>query len=192
MADDDERRDELIATVPTVSVREKRLYRAIAQLSFQMSRKYLFTSGKRNRCNPAGVSCIYMADDRNTALTEYDKYYTDLGNVEPCVIYTGRLTSAAIIDMENVAVRNHFKLTDTDFFTAFRTTPAETPLEKLGRAISRQTKITAIRFPSDAMHALSQEGYNIVIFKAAVKEPDRLQIIGPNDRALEDWPDSTT
>ena len=188
MADDDQKWDNLVATVPTVSVEGKKLYRAVAQLSFETSRKYLFTSGNRNRCNPAGVFCIYMADDRTAALVEYDKYYTDLGNVEPCVLYTGRLTSAAMIDLEDPAMRNHFGLTDADFLTSFRTNPAEAPLEKLGRAIARQTKISAIRFPSDAMHAQSQDGYNIVVFKEALKNPDRLQIIGPNDDVLEDWP----
>jgi RES domain-containing protein len=192
MAEDDQRWDDLVAAVPTISVKNKQLYRAVAQLSFDKSRRYLFTSGKRNRCNPAGIFCIYMADDRNTALTEYDKYYTDLGNVEPCVIYTGRLTSAAIIDLEDPDIRDHFGLTDADFFTAFRTKPAETPLEKLGRGIARQTKITAIRYPSDAMHARSRDGYNIAVFKEAVKHPDRLQIIGPNDNVLEDWPGSAT
>lgn len=188
MADDDQKWDELVATAPTVPVKSKELYRAITQLSFESSRKYLFTSGKRNRCNPPGVLCLYMADDRNTALVEYDKYYTELGNVEPCVIYTGRLTSAAIIDLEDPAVRKHFGLTDADFFGAFRTNPADTPLEKLGRAIARQTRIVAIRFPSDAMHVQSREGYNIAVFKEAVKEPDRLQIIGPGNNVLEDWP----
>jgi RES domain-containing protein len=157
MADDDQKWADLVATAPTVPVKGKKLYRAIAQLSFETSRKYLFTSGKRNRCNPAGVFCIYMADDRNTALTEYDKYYNDLGNAEPCVIYTGQLTSTAMINLEDPAVRDHFGLTDADFFTAFRTNPAETPLEKLGRAIARQTKIAAIRFPSDAMRAQARD-----------------------------------
>ena len=192
MADDDQKWDNLVAAVSTVPVKEKKLYRAVAQLSFEKSRQYLFTSGKRNRCNPAGVLCIYMADDRDTALIEYDKYYTDLGDIEPCVVYTGRLTSAAMIDLENPAVRSHLGLTDADFFTAFRTNPGETQLEKLGRAIVRQTKISAIRFPSDAMHAQSLEGYNIAVFKDALQNADRLQIIGPNDNVLEDWPDSTT
>src|SRR3954465_13604639 len=111
MAGDDQKWDNLVATAPTVPVKGKKLYRAIAHLSHLTSRKYLFASGRRNRCNPAGGFCIYMADDRDTALTEYDKYYTDLGNVEPSVIYTGRLTSAATIDLENPAVRDHFGLT---------------------------------------------------------------------------------
>ena len=192
MAGDDRKWDDLVATVSTVSVKQKKLYRAIAQLSFEKSRQYLFTSGKRNRCNPAGVLCIYMADDRDTALTEYDKYYTDLGNIEPCVVYTGRLTSTAMIDLEDPAVRDHFGLTNADFFSAFRTNPAETQLDKLGRVITRQSKINAIRFPSDAMHAQSRDGYNIAVFKDALQNPDRLQVIGPNDIVLEDWPAPTT
>ena len=109
MADDDKRWDELVAAVSTVSVKEKKLYRAVAQLSFEKRRQYLFTSGRRNRCNPAGVLCVYMADDRDTALTD-DKDYTDLGNIEPCVLYTGRLTSGALIDLEDPTIRDHSDL----------------------------------------------------------------------------------
>jgi RES domain-containing protein len=191
MADDDQKWDALVATARTVPLKGKKLYRCIAQLSFETSRKYLFTSGKRNRCNPEGVFCIYMADDRKTALSEYDKYYTDRGSDEPFLTYTGRLTSAAMIDLGDPALRNHFGLTDADFFTEFRSKPADTSLEKLGRAIARQTKVIAIRFPSDAMHARAGHSYNVVIFRDAVRDPDRLQITGPSNNTLEDWPAST-
>jgi hypothetical protein len=32
---------------------------------------YLFTSGRANRCNPAGVDCIYFSQDERTARAEY-------------------------------------------------------------------------------------------------------------------------
>jgi hypothetical protein len=56
MADDDQQWDELVATVSTVSVKQKKLYRAVAQLSFETSRKYLFTLGKTKSLQSRGHS----------------------------------------------------------------------------------------------------------------------------------------
>ena len=34
---------------------------------------YLFTSGKANRYNPAGVECVYFSEDERTARAEYGR-----------------------------------------------------------------------------------------------------------------------
>jgi hypothetical protein len=82
----------------------------------------------------------------------------------------------------------HFGLTPVDFFSPFRLISHEPPLEQLGRAINRQRKVCAIRFPSEARHAKSETGFNLVIFKCAVAAPDSLRILGPSGTSLEDWP----
>jgi hypothetical protein len=169
--------DELLRTAPVVPF-SGNLNRAVTQFNFGISKQYLFTSAQRNRCNPAGVNCIYLSEGRATALAEYDKYYTNTGNHEPCVFYTGALVAGAMLDLGDPAVAKHFGLTDVDFFQAFRVNPLETPLEQLGRAVDRQHKICAIRFPSDAMHAKPKTGFNIVVFKQALAAPDSLRILG--------------
>lgn len=66
-----------------------RLVRCIPQLTFAGGSppSYLFTSGQVNRCNPAGVSCLYMAEDRDTADREYHSYYAA---PEPQLILPGK------------------------------------------------------------------------------------------------------
>ena len=179
--------DALVRNVPTTPF-EGDLKRCVAQLTFNRKNNYLFTSGKRNRCNPSGVFCIYMSEDRSTALAEYDKYFTDLGDDQPMVLYTGFLRAAAIIDLGDPEICKHFGLNDADFFTAFRT-KGETNLEKLGAAISRQTTVVRIRFPSDAQFVNGKNGFNLVIFRDSIATPDSLRIKGPEGNILDDWPE---
>ena len=180
--------DRLIATAPTVPF-SGRLFRGVAQLSFDRGRQYLFTSGKRSRCSPAGVSCLYMAEDRATALAEYDKYYTDADDHQPCLLYSGILKAGALLDLSDPVTMTHFGLSEPDFHSAFRVGPGYSRMEALGKAVSRQKKICAMRFPSDAMNAKSATGFNLAIFKNALTAPDSLRILGPKGQVLEDWPE---
>lgn len=179
--------DALLAIAPTRLFSGK-LLRAVAQMSFDMSRQYLFTSAKRNRCNPAGVDCIYLAEDRDTAQSEYDKYFTDVGDHQPCLTFTGHLKAAAIIDLGDAATCTYLGLDEANFYGAFRTRTDETRLEALGRAVARQKSICAIRFPSEAMNAESKTGLNFAVFKAALAAPDSLIILGPAGASLDKWP----
>ncbi|OYW17693.1 MAG: hypothetical protein B7Z52_06340, partial [Burkholderiales bacterium 12-64-5] len=122
--------DSLLASAPTRPFKG-RLLRAVAQLSFETSGQYLFTSSRRNRCNPAGIECIYLAEDRDTAQTEFDKYYTDEDDHQPCLTFTGDFEAAAILDLGDAATCNHLKLDDADFYGAFRMRPSEASLEAL-------------------------------------------------------------
>ncbi len=183
----DDEWDQLLSNAPTIPFAGN-LSRAVPKLGFDKSNRYLFTSTLRNHCNPRGVSCIYMSEDRATALAEYDKYYTDTGNHEPCLFYTGKFSAVAILDLGNPATMAHFSLTTADFFQAFRAIPHETPLEQLGQAVERQHEVCAIRFPSDAMHVKSAAGFNLAIFKQALVTPDSLRILDSSGAALEEWP----
>ena len=179
--------DALLAAAPVRSFSGK-LLRAVAKLDFDKSRQYLFTSAKRNRCNPAGVDCIYLAEDRDTAQTEYDKYFTGMGDHQPCLTFTGDLKAGAILDLGDAATCAHLGISDSDFYGAFRTRTDKTRLEALGRAVARQKSICAIRFPSDSMHAESKTGFNFAVFKAALSAPDSLIILGSAGASLDKWP----
>ena len=139
----------------------------------------------RHRCNPEGILCLYMSHDRETALAEYDKYQED---PVPHLTYYGTLQAAAIIDFEDPATRKHFGLKDSDFYGSFRLNPNHTNLEALGKAISEQSRIVGIRFPSAAMHKLNKVGCNVVLFKRSVQDPDSLEILGTDKEILERWP----
>jgi hypothetical protein len=176
--------DELLSTAPVIPF-NGHLSRAVVQLGFK---NYLFTSARRNRCNPDGISCLYMAEDRDTALCEYDKYFTDDGDRQPFVIFTGKLVAQAILNLGDRKTADHFGLADKDFSQAFRVIKEETVLEQLGRAVSRQRKVCAIRFPSEARRLKFAVGFNLAIFKEALSSPDSLYISGERGKILEQWP----
>jgi hypothetical protein len=177
---------DLIATAPVVSF-EGRLVRCIPQLIYEKGDppSYLFTSGNVNRCNPRGVSCIYMGEDRDTADCEYRSYYED---PEPQLTFFADFKARAIIDLGDQATKKHFGLTDADFFKSFRLRTDKTTLQTLGEALSQQKGVVAIRFPSHACHREKRTGFNMVIFPAAIEAPDFVRILGRKGVTLEEWP----
>jgi len=61
----------LLRKAPAVNVRTK-LTRLVAKLDLGPSPNWLFTSGKPNRYNPAGVDCVYFGETWEVAQSEYD------------------------------------------------------------------------------------------------------------------------
>ena len=55
--------------------------------------------------------------------------------------------------------------------------PTRTQL--LGLVVSHQSTVASIRFPSDAARAAGFAGFNIVIFRDGVQQPDFVRILGP-------------
>lgn len=146
---------------------------------------YLYASGNRNRCNPRGVACIYFGEGPETARAEFDSYYRE---PLPELGYYARAQLQAIIDLEDPVTRRHFGLKAADFTCS--TVPKSgdlIPLQHLGLAVSRQSRISAIRFPSNAMQKTGKTGHNLVVFHDLVRRPDRLEII-EGKRILERWP----
>ena len=89
-----------------------------------------------------------------------------------------------MIDLDDANVRKHLKIRDIDLFGPWRG-KRETRLQVLGRAVSSQSHIAAIRFPSDAARARGQEGWNLAVFIASMTGDDRLEILGPTDKPIE-------
>lgn len=54
--------------------------------------------------------------------------------------------------------------------------------------MSRQNRISAIRFPSDASRAQGLDGANVVIYRSCVYRPDFVRILGPTRKPLQKWP----
>lgn len=177
---------QLLRDAPT-SPYHGNLLRCIPQLTFLGGTppSCLFTSGRPNRCNPRGVDCLYLAEDRQTALAEYEKYWPD---PQPELTFHGQPKAEAILDLGDRGCATHFGLEDGDFFAPYRLVTTPTKLQPLGAAIGRQTRVVAIRFPSEASHALRETGYNLVVFCDSLQSPDSLRILGPGGTSLEDWP----
>ena len=108
---------QLLKTAPTRAF-AGRLVRCISLLNFLRGNppRYLFTSRTVNRCNPKGVDCIYMGEDRATADCEYQSYFAD---PEPLLTYYGDFQAAAITDLATQEAKEHFGFTDADFYEGF-------------------------------------------------------------------------
>ncbi len=71
----------LLRKAPAVNVRTK-LTRLVPELDLGPSPNWLFTSGKPNRYNPAGVDCVYFGETREVAQSEYDNYWKRLAGAD--------------------------------------------------------------------------------------------------------------
>jgi hypothetical protein len=58
----------------------------------------------------------------------------------------------------------------------------------LGLAISRQDRISAIRYPSDACKQVGDKESNVAIFPDAMVLPSRVRILGKDGASLEELP----
>jgi len=146
---------------------------------------YLYASGNLNRCNPAGIPCIYFGEGSTTARAEFDSYHksplTELG-------YYARASLRAIIDLADESTCKHLGVTRSDFTCPYVTKSGELiRLQQIGRAVAAQNRVSAIRFPSNAMLNQGQAGFNLVVFQDLVTAPDFLEILEDN-QILERWP----
>jgi RES domain-containing protein len=145
---------------------------------------YLYASGNLNRCNPKGVPCIYFGEGPETARAEFDSYYqTPLAELG----FYARADLKAVLDLTDPATIEHFGLKDEDFTRSYVTKSGDLiPLQEIGKAVARQKRISAIRFPSNAMRKQGKAGNNLVVFQDIVSAPDFLEIM-EGDKVVERW-----
>lgn len=180
----------LLAQVPTRSMC-RRLMRCVPQLDFMASEKprFLYTSGRLNRCNPTGVECLYFSEGEETAAAELRQtWHRTAAAHQPKLTFTARVRFRRIVDLSDRAVLRVLGLSPEDLYEDWRRQPVPTRLQQLGLAISRQRSITAIRFPSAAARKRGKSGWNVAIFPAALVSPDRVEIVGASTEPLEILP----
>jgi hypothetical protein len=165
--------------------------RCVPQIDFmeRESPLYLFTSHQRNRCNPAGLACIYFSENEETANAEYQEQWLGMkAGYQPKLTFHARIRLARVLDLEMADVREVLGVSDRDLFGSWRREKRETLLQAIGRSINGQTNITAMRFQSRAAKNHGFLGWNFVIFKDTIRLPDQLAILGNTDEPLETWP----
>jgi RES domain-containing protein len=181
---------QVLAGLPTRHVAGL-LIRSVPQLDFDAGkpRRYLFASGVRNRCNPKGVACLYFSADEETAKAEYEAQWRGTPKEhQPKLIFTARVNLRHVVDLGDTRALEALQLAEEDLFGNWLLRPSPTPLERVGRAIAHQRAVTALRFPSAATHRVGREGWNLAIFRAALKSPDRIEILGNSGDPLEMLP----
>ncbi|MCI0537560.1 MAG: RES family NAD+ phosphorylase [Verrucomicrobiales bacterium] len=147
---------------------------------------FLFTSGKANRFNSRGVSCVYFAEDEPTATAEYERH--SMGQRQPFVTYFADVHLQYVIDLFSSQTLSALRMTARDLRTPWVGARKPTPAQCLGEAMSRQDAVAAVRFPSEAARLKGFSGANIVIFRDCVRRPDHVHILGPTKKPLQKWP----
>src|SRR5262245_17975386 len=109
---------------------------------------YLFMSGRAYRFNTAGVNCIYFAEDEATAAAEYERHTRPLK--QPFAAYFADVELAAVLDLCSPRTVKAIGLTTRDLQANWVRAKRPISAQLLGEAVSHQTAIVAIRFPSDA------------------------------------------
>jgi RES domain-containing protein len=156
-------------------------------LTAQGAPDYLFTSGKPNRYNPAGVRCIYFSEDENTARAEYARRL-GAAALQPRGTFFAEVNLTQVLDLSDVRTCHTLSLAAKDLSLAWPLARKPTRTQLLGLALSQQRAIAAIRFPSDAARAARFVGFNLVVFRDCVQNPDSLKVLGPTKKPLQKWP----
>jgi RES domain-containing protein len=149
---------------------------------------FLFTSGKANRFNTAGIECIYFAEDEETARAEYERH--NLRGDQPVTTYFADVRLTAILDLCDPSVRKACGVTLRQMRAAWVGAARPTEMQLIGKALSRQAITSAVRYPSEAARKAGFPGACVVIFRDAIKLPDSLRIsalMAPRFRNGRDW-----
>lgn len=175
-----------LKTVPTTRV-EGIVVRVVADAALHHTKQpdFLYTSGKPNRYNMAGVECVYFSADESTARAELSRALTIPGNTfQPLTTFWAKVSLGTVLDLTNPKIRAYVGLTRNDLNQDWRGAAKPVKTQLLGDAITGEGTISAIRYPSNAQ----PESFNVVIFRKALIAPDTLKILGPNNRILQEWP----
>jgi RES domain-containing protein len=147
---------------------------------------FLFTSGRPYRFNPAGVQCVYFAESEATAAAEYERHI--VACYQPFVTYYAEVALRCVLDLCSNVTLKALGLTQRDLRAAWIRARRATVGQLLGEAVSRQSSVSAIRFPSEAARSAGFAGTNVVIFRGCVRRPDFVRILGPGKKPLQRWP----
>ncbi len=179
-----------LASIPCLTV-SATLVRMVPFNAFSRNQpvNWLFTSGKPNRYNPAGLECVYFAEDEATAQAEYDRYWSGLaGRKQPVITYYAEVRLGRVLDLNSSVTLEHLGIKESALFTPWRGAKRPTATQLIGQAVSETLELTAIRYPSLAARTVGLTGSNLVIFRDSIRSPDSVRILGPKKRPLQKWP----
>src|SRR5260221_1815581 len=154
MIDEDAMREGLVAA-PVRRLRTT-LVRCVALLPLTGggAPDYLFTSGRANRYNPAGLNCVYFSENERTARAEYGRRLgLGLGALQPLGTYYAEVSLASVLDLCDDRTLKALELKPTDLTVKWPLARKPTRSQALG---SRSAFARAAICPSNLM-ALAPE-----------------------------------
>lgn len=176
-----------LEVVPTVELRRTLVRRVpLTPLIESDAVDFLYTSGRPNRFNPPLVQCIYFAEDERTAEAEYQRH--NVRRHQPFATYFGKVNLRYVIDLCSPATLAALEMEEADLQAVWIGKSKLVATQILGQALNEQTKIAAVRFPSEAARAAGFAGANVVILKESVRRPDAVRILGLAKNQLQKWP----
>jgi RES domain-containing protein len=177
-----------LTTLPKRCV-DGRLVRCVTRDALEESAppEFLFTSGKPNRYNPAGLQCVYFSENLDVAILEYSRYLKALGADEPFTTYFAD-AKLPYVDLTDPDIPIKLELVPADLHEAWRLSSKPTMTQLLGLAVSRQKRFAAIKYPSDAAKAEQKVGSNYVIFRDSMEPPAVLRVLTGRLVAVQQWP----
>jgi RES domain-containing protein len=185
-ADDARSLEALLLQIPTRPMR-RRLVRCVPLLVFKKgdSPDFLRSSGRPGRCNPRGVDCLYFSEGEAVAQAEYRRAWRGLAaESQPRITFTARVSLRRVVDLGQRRALRTLGMVKDDLLESWRLRAAPTRLQLLGAAISRQSVIAALRYPSAAARSAGDSGWNVAIYPAALRSPDRVEILGDSAEPL--------
>lgn len=179
----------VLATLPKRCV-DGRLVRCVTRDALEGSAppEFLFTSGKPNRYNPAGLQCVYFSENLDVAILEYSRYLRALGIADdPFTTYFAD-AKLPYVDLTDPDILTKLELVPADLHEAWRLRSEPIKTQLLGSAVSRQKRFAAIKYPSDAAKAEQKVGSNYVIFRDSVEPPAVLRVLTGKLVTVQQWP----
>lgn len=179
-----------LATAPAIAVKAK-LFRRVEFVALVKHNppNWLYTSGKPQRYNPAGVQCVYFGGDAEVTRAEFDDIWKGLKAADqPATDYRATVVLRRVLDLTSSATLKALKIATKDLFKNWRRAKTPTLTQRLGQAVSETKLFSAIRYPSKAAADRGQAGANFVIFRNCVRAPDSVEIHGPDGKPLQKWP----
>ena len=135
------------------------------------------------------MECIYFSEDDGTAAVEFRRDLAGLPDeFQPVVTYWAEVMIQRALDLTDLTTVQGLGLDENELFAPWRGSKQPTLTQTLGDTLVKHTHITAIRFPSDVAKLAGLTGNNVVVYRAQVKPPDRVSIVGPTGRKLQTWP----
>lgn len=180
----------VLAAAPALAVQAKLFRRVefVALVAYNPP-NWLYTSGKPQRYNPAGVQCVYCGADAEVTRSEFEHLWQGLRAADqPATDYCAVVSLRRVLDLTSAATLKVLKVAPADLLKNWRRAKQPTLTQLLGKAVNETGLFAAIRYPSKAAAAYGQTGVNYVIFHDCVRSPDSVSILGPTRQPLQKWP----
>ena len=109
---------------------------------------WLYTSGKPQRYNPAGVHCVYFGGEPNVTRTEFEEIWQGLKAADqPATDFSAAVDLHRVLDLTLDATLNALKVDAKDLFKSWRRARRPTLTQLIGQAVNVTGLFSAIRHP---------------------------------------------